>query len=96
MHVKHEDDFVQNTAASVWEVNNIPEGAARAVVTYIETFEGEILQPDSQMRAPYGIQLSFGVREVSGTAYYDYWAEDSSTVVEHDGNVVNIYMNPKT
>lgn len=94
MQVKREHKFEQPDAASLWEVNNIPSDAVRSVVTYVETNEGEILQPDDQVRAPYGIQLSFGVRQVSGTAYFDYWVEEEdTTVVSSDGNVVNITVN---
>lgn len=95
MHQKHWK-FTQTTAATTWEINNIPDGATGAVITHIEADDGQILQPDNQIKAPYGIQLSFGVAPVSGVAYGTYYTDDDSTVVEHDGNVVNIYMNPKT
>ena len=92
MHKKH-GEFTQNTPSSTWEVNNIPEGAKQSVVTYIETTEGEILQPDDQKRAPYGIQLSFGVREVSGTAYYDYLATDEDVTINGNGGTINVTIN---
>lgn len=95
MHQKHWT-FTQTNPATAWEVNNIPDGATGAVITHIEADDGQILQPDNQIKAPYGIQLSFGVEAVSGTAYGTYYTDEDSTVVEHDGNVVNIYMNPKT
>lgn len=93
MHQKHWT-FSQEQAATTWEVNNIPEGATGAVITHIIADDGQILQPDNQIIAPYGIQLSFGVEEVSGVAYGDYYIEGSdTTTVEHDGNTVNITIN---
>lgn len=85
--------FTQNEALTTWEVNNIPENAKGAVITHIEANDGQILQPDNQMKAPYGLQLSFGVEAVAGTAYGTYYVDDDSVSVEHDGNVVNITIN---
>lgn len=90
MHKRH-FEFHQPTPSSIWEVNNIPDGAKHAVITHIETDSGEILQPDSQLRAPYGIQLSFGVRDVSGTAYGDYYTDD--IVINGNGGVINVTIN---
>ncbi|AUR88976.1 hypothetical protein NVP1231O_24 [Vibrio phage 1.231.O._10N.261.49.F8] len=95
MHQKHWK-FTQSTPAATWDIDNIPENATGAVITHIDSDDGQILQPDNQIKAPSGIQLSFGVEAVSGVAYGTYYTEeDDTTIVEHDGNVVNIYMNPK-
>lgn len=83
--------FSQETPATTWEVNNIPENAVGAVITHIETNEGVILQPDNQMKAPYGIQLSFGVEAVIGTAYGQYFTDD--IVIEGNGGVINVTIN---
>lgn len=92
MHQKHWK-FEQNTPATTWDVDNIPEGATGAVITHIIASDGQILQPDNQVIAPYGLQLSFGVEAVSGVAYGDYYIEGSTTTVDHNGNVVNITVN---
>lgn len=84
--------FPQKTPSSTWEVNNIPDGAEGAVITHIITDDGRVLQPENQVHAPYGLQISFGVQEVSGIAYGDYYLKDE-THVEQAGNVVNITMN---
>lgn len=91
MHQMHWQ-FNQDIPLSTWEINNIPDGADGAVITHIITIEGQILQPENQIKAPYGLQLSFGVQEVAGIAYGNYYLQDS-TQVEQAGNVVNITMN---
>lgn len=95
MHQKHWT-FEQTEPATTWNVNNVPEGAKGAVITHIITDEGQILQPDNQLVAPDGLQLSFGVEAVAGVAYGDYYMGDDTTTVVHDGNTVNIYMNPRS
>jgi hypothetical protein len=92
MHQKHWT-FTQTTASSTWDIDNIPEGAEGAVITHVITDDGQILQPENQLIAPYGLQLSFGVTAVSGTAYGDYYTESDTTTVETDGNIVNITIN---
>lgn len=96
MHQKHWT-FAQSEAASTWQVNNIPEGATGAVITHIEADDGQILQPDNQIKAPYGLQLSFGVQAVAGTAYGEYYVEetqhDSTTTVSGDGGVINVTVH---
>lgn len=87
--------FTQSVASTTWNVNNVPDGATGAVITHIVADGGQILQPDNQLVSPDGLQLSFGVEAVSGTAYGDYYVEEDSTTVTCDGNVVNIYMNPR-
>lgn len=91
MHQKHWK-FEKSVAATTWEVDNIPENAIGAVITHIIADDGKILQPENQTIAPYGLQLSFGVEAVAGTAYGDYYTEDDTTI-EYDGNVVNITIN---
>lgn len=91
MHQKHWE-FKQETPRSMWEVNNIPDGAKDAVITHIETDVGEILQPESQMRSPYGIQLSFGVRDISGTAHGVYFDGEEITI-NGNGATMNITIN---
>lgn len=87
--------FTQTTAATTWNVNNVPEGATGAVIAHIVADDGQILQPDNQLVSPDGLQLSFGVEAVSGTAYGDYYVEEptTETIVDQVGNVVNITMN---
>lgn len=92
MHQKHWT-FKQVEPATTWNVNNVPAGGVGAVVTHIITDTGQILQPDNQLVAPDGLQLSFGVEAVSGTAYGDYYVDGDTTTVETDGNVVNITIN---
>lgn len=92
MHQKHWT-FAQTNPATTWEVNNIPDGATGAVITHIETSEGVILQPDNQVKAPYGLQLSFGVEAVDGIAYGDYYTEDNDVVVNGNGGVINVTIN---
>lgn len=95
MHQKHWK-FPQVTASNTWEVNNIPEGALGAVITHVEADDGQILQPENQIRTPYGLQLSFGVQAVSGVAYGDYYTEDDtggSTTVTGEGGVVNVTVH---
>jgi hypothetical protein len=92
MHQKHWT-FTQNEAATTWEINNVPANANGAVITHIESIDGQILQPDNQLKAPYGLQLSFGVEAVAGTAYGTYYVDDEDMHVEYDGNVVNITIN---
>ncbi len=91
MHQKHWT-FTQETPATTWDVNNVPSGANGAVITHIIADGGQILQPDNQLVSPDGLQLSFGVEAVSGTAYGDYYVDDE-VVVEHGGNTVHITMN---
>lgn len=91
MHKKHWT-FTQPTAASTWNVNNVPSGAEGAVITHIIADDGQILQPDNQIISPDGLQLSFGVEAVAGIAYGDYYVSDE-VVVEHGGNTVHITMN---
>lgn len=92
MHQKHWK-FTQPSPATTWEVNNIPDGSTGAVITHIETSEGVILQPDNQIKAPYGIQLSFGVQAVSGIAYGEYYTEDSEGEVVVSGSGGSIVFN---
>jgi hypothetical protein len=95
MHQRHWK-FTQETATSSWEVNNVPSGAVGAVITHIETSDGQILQPDNQIKAPYGIQLSFGVQAVSGVAYGDYYVEEQdggTTTVTGDGGIINVTVH---
>lgn len=89
--------FRQETSASVWEVNNIPDGADGAVISHIITDEGVVLQPDQQLVAPYGLQLSFGVQAYAGVAYGTYFTNEDSQVIEsHGGTIyVNQYNHPK-
>lgn len=96
MHQKHWT-FTQDTPATVWVVNNIPEGAKGAVITHVIADGGQVLQPDNQLISPDGLQLSFGVEAVSGTAYGDYYLEEqdheSTTTVSGDGGVINVTVH---
>lgn len=95
MHQKHWT-FKQEVAASTWNINNVPEGANGAVITHIISDGGLILQPDNQLISPDGLQISFGVEAVAGTAYGDYYIEDASddhTVISGDGGIVNITVH---
>ena len=93
MHQKHWT-FTQpeSNPSSTWEVNNIPDDAEGAVITHIITTNGQILQPENQIIAPYGLQLSFGVQDVAGVAYGNYFAKDE-IVVSGDGGVINVTIN---
>lgn len=84
-------NFKQDTPSAMWEVNNVPANAKNAVITHVETTEGQILQPDNQMRAPYGLQLSFGVESVSGVAYGVYYTDD--VVINGNGGTINVTIN---
>ena len=90
MH-QHQWKFVQDIPMAMWEVNNIPANAKNAVITHVETSEGQILQPDNQMRAPYGIQLSFGVESVTGTAFGIYYTDD--VIINGNGGTINVTIN---
>lgn len=95
MHQKHWT-FNQQTPATTWDVDNIPSGATGSVITHIIADNGQILQPDNQVISPDGLQLSFGVEAVAGTAYGDYYiepAEDEHTVISGDGGIVNITVH---
>ncbi len=92
MHQKH-FTFTQATPNDTWEVNNVPAGAVGAVITHIEATDGQILQPDNQMKAPYGLQLSFGVQQVAGVAYGVYYVDGDETVtVTGDGGTINVHV----
>lgn len=92
MHLRHWT-FEQTTAATEWQIDNIPDGADGAVITHVITNDGRILQPENQVIAPYGLQLSFGVTAVAGTAYGNYYDSSNTTTVESDGNTVNVTVN---
>lgn len=88
--------FNKPEPSSVWIVDNIPEGAIGPVVTHIETDDGIILQPDHQRRIDDTIELQFGVQQISGIAYGQYYLEDDKIVVSNPGGVVNVTVNQYT
>ncbi len=94
MHYKHWT-FLQSTPLSTWIVNNIPEGAKGAVITHIIADGGQILQPDNQIVSTDGLQLSFGVENVSGTAYGNYYLDhdDKEIIVNGNGGTINVTIN---
>lgn len=92
MHQRHWT-FEQTVPASTWNVNNVPAGAQGAVITHIITNTGQILQPDNQLVSPDGLQLSFGVEAVAGTAYGDYYVTTEDVVINGDGGVINVTIN---
>lgn len=95
MHQKHWK-FVQETPSSTWLITNVPSGAEGSVVTHIETDDGVILQPEQQRRVDGYIELLFGVQEITGTAYGQYYLEEDTTVVSGPGGVVNVTINQHT
>ena len=94
MHYKHWT-FTQDTPATTWIVNNIPEDAKGAVITHVIADGGQILQPDNQLISPDGLQLSFGVEAVAGTAYGTYYLEqEQQEVVLHgNGGSISVVIN---
>ena len=99
MHQKHWK-FLQTTPSSTWLITNVPLGAEGPVITHIETDDGVILQPEQQRRVDGDIELLFGVQEISGTAYGQYFtATDSVELLGKGGSVsVNVhqYNHPRS
>ena len=85
--------FKQDAADTSWNIDNVPDNAKGAVITHIESDDGQILQPDNQMKTEGGLMLSFGVEPVSGTAYGQYFIDSENVNVSGDGGVVNITIN---
>lgn len=83
--------FEQDTPATTWNIDNIPEGAVEPVITHIKTNDGQILQPENQLVSPDGLQLSFGVEAVAGTAHGVYFTED--IVINGNGGTINVTIN---
>ena len=95
MHYKHWT-FEQTTPATLWAINNVPTGAEGAVITHIITNTGQILQPDNQTVAPYGLDLSFGVEAIAGIAYGNYYLEEEEqqeVVVNGNGGSISVVIN---
>lgn len=69
--------FEQETPSSTWIVNNIPENAKGAVITHVIDGDGLTVLPKSQVMSNDGIELSFGVKGVSGTAYGNYYFDSA-------------------
>lgn len=90
MLVQRHWTFEQASAGTTWDVDNVPEGAQGAAITHVITSGGQILQPDNQSVAPYGLQLSFGVTAVAGTAYGSYYVESDSTVISGNGGTITV------
>jgi len=93
--VDHYFEFEQTTPATTWDINfeslGIPGTAKYASVEKVFATGGEIIDLDSQLVAPDGLQLSFGVIPVAGKAIGKYYLESGGTVVtDSAGNVVNI------
>jgi hypothetical protein len=82
--------FEQTEAATMWEVNNVPEGALHPAITEVFATGGYIIQPDSQLVAPYGLQLVFGVTPVSGIAMGKYYLDETTTDITSSANNVSI------
>lgn len=95
----HAWSFKKDTAASTWIIDNVPEGAHSAAITHVITDGGQILQPDQQMISPDGLELSFGVQEVKGTAYGTYFLEEEeASHTAHEphhatAGVINVTQN---
>lgn len=85
--------FKQDIADTSWNIDNIPEDAQGAVITHVESDDGQILQPDNQLKTSDGLMLSFGVEPVSGIAYGQYFTESENLNISGDGGVVNITIN---
>ena len=94
--------FEQETVASTWEIANVPEGAIGAVITHVISTTGLITSPDHQVIAPYGLEISFGVQGMLGTAYGTYFMECEDVCVEpspcedtvlcQDGGTIHIHQ----
>lgn len=95
MLVQRHWTFDQTVAATTWDVDNVPDGAIGAAITHVITDGGQILQPDNQSVAPYGLQLSFGVTAVAGTAYGSYYIDvtDQTTTIDGTNGIVNVTVN---
>lgn len=89
-------EFTQSTPAMTWNISTsdvgVPSAALHVSITEVFATGGTIIQPDSQLVSPDGLQLSFGVTEVSGTAVGKYYLEvpGSSVITDAYGNTVNI------
>lgn len=89
-------EYEKTVASNTWNINfsdlKIPDDALYASVTEVFATGGEIIQLDSQLVAPDGLQLSFGVTSVSGKAIGKYYLEsnDQTVVTDSAGNMVNI------
>lgn len=94
MLVQYHWSFVQSNASNMWEVDNVPEDAMGVHINHIQQTNGEIIMPDRQLLAPYGIELHFGIHQVAGVAYGSYYKEVDNTteVVQGEGGVINIYQ----
>lgn len=87
--------FTQDVESTVWDIDNVPEGALHYSITEVFAEGGSIIQPDSQVKAPYGLQLVFGVTPVSGYAMGKYYKDvpespDNPTVITTGANTVTI------
>lgn len=93
--------FEQTTASTVWNINNVPAASTSAVITHVITDTGQILQPESQLKAPDGLQLSFGVTPKKGIAYGAYFVDadgdgipdEETQTITTGAKVVNITVN---
>ncbi len=85
--------FKQETPATSWNIGNVPENAQGAVITHIEAADGQILQPDNQIKTGSGLMLSFGVEPVSGVAYGQYFTDGQSVELNGDGGQINITVH---
>lgn len=92
MHQKHWK-FLQTTPSSTWLITNVPLGAEGPVITHIETDDGVILQPEQQRRVGGDIELLFGVQDIKGTAYGQYYTEEDSMSITTPGGIVNVTVN---
>lgn len=93
--------FTQTEPATVWNIANVPEGALYPSITEVFAEGGEIIQPDSQLVSPDGLQLSFGVQAKSGTAVGKYYVEqqavpDPEIIQDGAGNNVTITVTQNT
>jgi len=94
MLIQHHWSFIQSTPSNTWEVDNVPEGAMGMHIDHVEQTDGQLVNPDRQLLAPYGIQLDFGIHAVAGVAYGSYYTESPqpTEVVQGEGGVINIYQ----
>lgn len=86
-------EFHQAEPATSWDIDNVPEGAIHPAVDRVELVGGEIVSPESQTVAPYGLQLSFGVTPEAGVAVGKYFVEaedDTTQTISSGANNVTI------
>ncbi|WPH64041.1 hypothetical protein vBVpP1_40 [Vibrio phage vB_VpP_1] len=85
--------FTQSTAASVWEVSNLPEGAKKARPLAVYDENGNSHEIDSWEFQGGVLRVSFGIDPVIGELEYEYQIEgEDPTTVEGSGGVINVHQ----